>query len=121
MAEKHKTILQTANAAIARGDNEGFLAHCADDIEWVMVGDETVKGKAALREWMASTYVEPPKFVVSDLIAEGDLLAACGTITLNDDAGKATLYSYCDVWRFRGDEMVELRAFVVKVGAQPDA
>ncbi len=63
---------------------------------------------------MAATYIEPPKFTVTDLIAEGDLVTALGDITLKDKDGKAVDYSYCDVWRFRGGQIIELRAFVIK-------
>jgi hypothetical protein len=33
---------------------------------------------------------------------------------MKDEDGKATHYSYCDNWRFRGDKLVELMAFVIK-------
>jgi uncharacterized protein len=114
MSEKSKAMLQEANAAISKGDTEGFLSFCADDIEWTMVGDKTLKGKEAVRQWMATTYVEPPKFTVVNLIAEGDFVTALGEITMKDKDGRATHYSYCDVWRFRGGRMVELKAFVVE-------
>ena len=114
MSEKNKAILEKGNAAIAEGDNEGFLSFCADDTEWTFVGDKTLKGKEAVRQWMATTYVEPPKFRVDNLNAEGDLLTALGDITMKDEDGKATRYSYCDIWRFRDGTIVELKAFVIK-------
>jgi uncharacterized protein len=114
MSEKNKAILQKGNAAIAEGNNEGFLSFCADDTEWTFVGDQTLKGKEAVRQYMAATYIEPPKFTVTNLIAEGDFVTVLGDITLKDEGGKAVHHSYCDVWRFRGDKIVELRAFVIK-------
>lgn len=114
MSEKNKAILEKGNAAVAAGDNEGFLAFCADDTEWTFVGDRTLKGKEAVRRYMAATYIEPPKFTVEDLIAEGDFVTAVGEITIKDENGKETDYSYCDVWRFRGDKIIELKAFVIK-------
>ncbi|MBD0299764.1 MAG: nuclear transport factor 2 family protein, partial [Nitrososphaera sp.] len=60
MSENNKAILEAANAAIAQGNYEGFLSFCADDMEWTFVGDKTLKGKKAVRQWMATTYVEPP-------------------------------------------------------------
>jgi ketosteroid isomerase-like protein len=113
MSDKNKAILEEANAAIAQGNYEGFLSFCTDDTEWTFVGDKTLKGKEAVRQWMAMTYIEPPKFRVANLIAEGDFVTALGDITMKDEDGKATHYSYCDIWRFRGDKMVELRAFVI--------
>jgi uncharacterized protein len=114
MSEKNKAILEKGNAAIAEGNNEGFLSFCTDDTKWTFVGDKTLEGKEAVRQWMATTYVEPPKFMVANLIAEGDFVTALGNITLKDEDGKTADYSYCDVWRFRGDKIVELRAFVIK-------
>ena len=114
MSAKNKAILEEANAAIALGNNEGFLLFCTDDTQWTFVGDQTLQGKEAVRQWMTTTYVEPPKFRVAHLIAEGDFVTALGDITMQDEDGKATHYSYCDVWRFRGGEIVELRAFVIK-------
>ena len=114
MSDKNKAILEEANAAIAQGNYEGFLSFCTDDTEWTFVGDRTLKGKAAVRQWMAMTYIEPPKFRIANLIAEGDIVTALGDITLKDEDGKAADYSYCDIWRFHGGKIVELRAFVIK-------
>jgi uncharacterized protein len=114
MSENNKAILEAANAAIAQGNYEGFLSLCTNDTEWTFVGDRTLKGKAAVRQWMATEYVEPPLNIVANLIAEGDFVTALGDFTIKDEDGKAAYYSYCDIWRFRGDKMVELRAFVIK-------
>lgn len=114
MSESHKEILQKANAAIAKGDYEGFLAFCTEDTEWTFVGDRTLKGKEAVRQWMATAYQEPPKFEVHRLVAEGDFVAALGEISLKDETGKDTRHAYCDVWRFRDGRMAGLQAFVVE-------
>ncbi len=118
MSEKNKALLEQGNAAVTEGNYEGFLSLCAEDTEWTFVGDNTLRGKDAVRQYMAATYIEPPKFAVTNLIAEGDFVTALGEITLKDEDGKAVHYSYCDVWRFRGDKIVELRAFVIKTGVK---
>ena len=114
MTEQNKAVLEEANAANAKGDYERFLSFCADDTEWTFVGDRILKGKEAIRQYMTETYIEPPKFTVVNLIAEGDFVTALGEITLKDKAGKETHFSYCDVWRFRSGKMVELKAFVIE-------
>ena len=115
MSEKSKAILERANAAVAKGDYEGFLSHCTEDVEWTFVGDKTLKGKEAVREYMKATYVEPPRFRVDRLIAEGDFVTALGDIDLTDETGKLVHFAYCDVWHIRGDKLAELRAFVVEI------
>jgi uncharacterized protein len=113
MSENNKSILKKANAAIAEGDNEGFLSFCSEDTEWKYVGDKTLKGKDAVRRYLEASE-GPPKFTVTDLIAEGDFVTALGDITTKDEDGKTVHQSYCDVWRFRDGKMAELRAFVIK-------
>lgn len=115
----NKAILEKANAAIAKGDNEGFLSFCTDDTEWIFVGDKTLRGKEAVRQYMATAYVEPPKFMVENLIAEGEFVTALGKISMKEEDGKTVNYSYCDVWRFRDGKMAGLKAFVIK--ARPGA
>lgn len=114
MSDYNKSVLQKANAAITQGDYEGFLSFCTDDTEWTFVGDRTLRGKEAVRKYMAEVYDEPPKFNVTNLIAEGDFVIAIGEITLRNEKGVEEDYSYSDVWRFRDGKMAELRAFVVK-------
>ena len=115
MSEARKKILQEANAAITRGDHEGFLRHCTDDTQWHFIGDRTLSGKDMVRRWMAETYQQPPHFQVKQLIAEGDFVAALGDITSKDGEGNEVVNAYCDVWRFEGDKMAELRAFVIQL------
>ncbi|WP_460677280.1 nuclear transport factor 2 family protein [Hymenobacter coalescens] len=116
MTNPNKTTLQQANAAITAGDYEGFLARCTEDTAWTFVGEQTLRGKAAVRAWMATAYQQPPRFRVEQLIAEDDFVTALGTITMAED-GQDVEYAYCDVWRFRDGQMAELRAFVIKPAA----
>ena len=114
MPDENKAVLARANAEVVRGDHEGFLAYCTEDVVWEFVGERTLAGKAAVRRYMAETYVRPPRFTVSRLIAEGDFVTALGDITLTDESGRDVTYAYCDVWRLRDGKLAELRAFVVE-------
>lgn len=116
MSDAHKTILERANKAVSAGDNEGFLAFCTDDTTWTFVGEQTLRGKQAVREWMLATYTTPPQFDVHRMIAEGNHLSVVGEITLPDDSGKRIRHAYCDVWRFEDDRLAELHAYVVELG-----
>ncbi|WP_298741486.1 nuclear transport factor 2 family protein [uncultured Chitinophaga sp.] len=110
----NKAVLEKANAAITRGDYEGFLSFCTEDTTWTFVGEQTLKGKEAVRRYMATAYKEPPKFTVTNLIAEGEFVTALGHITIKDEDGGEVLYLYCDVWEFREGKMAELKAFVIR-------
>lgn len=115
MSQLHKDILTRANAAVAQGDHEGFLAFCTDDTEWVFLGDQTLRGKEAVRQWMAASYkAAPPRLKVHRMVAEGDFLTAVGEIVLTDASGRQTQHAYCDVWRLRDGKLATLHAFVVE-------
>ncbi len=116
MASGNKEVIAKVNDAFARGDVEGFLSYCAEDFTWTTVGHDQFNGKAAVREWMAQSPPEPPKFTVDTVVADGDYVCAIGTMTM-DEKGQAVPYAFCDVWRFRGGEIAELKAFVVKTGS----
>ena len=113
MSTSNKDILRQANAAVLAGDNEGFLALCADHIEWATVGGGTIHGKDAVRAWMKAEYTQPPRFSVHHMIAEDDHVVAVGDIEARDASGKPSTHAYCDVWRFSAGKMVELKAYVI--------
>lgn len=116
MLDKNKATLIKANAAVEKGDHEGFLSYCTEDTEWVFVGERTLKGKEAVRKYLEAAYAEPPKFRVENLIAQGDFVTAIGKISMKNDNGKMTTYDYCDVWKFRKGKMFQLKAFVIASG-----
>lgn len=115
MSDRNKAVLQQANAAILRGDTEGFLAHCTGDVQWTAVGEPTLDGKEAVRRWMATAYRQPPQFTVARMVAEGDTVVALGSITTRDADGRPQHHAYADVWRFREGRMASLEAFVIAV------
>lgn len=114
MTENNKTILIKANEAVSKGDYEGFLQYCTEDTKWTFVGDQVLEGKNEVRKWMLTEYIVPPKFDVTNLIAENEYVTALGQITLINGKGASVQYSYCDVWKFRDGKMAELTAFVIE-------
>lgn len=118
MHSDNKTILEKANAAIRKGEYEAFLSFCSDDTVWTFVGDKTLQGKEAVRQYMASAYIEPPIFTVENMIAEGEFVTALGNISMKNEEGKMIDYTYCDVWRFRDGKMAELKAFVIETAGR---
>lgn len=115
MNSDNKAVLLKANAAVTKGDNEGFLSFCTENIRYEFVGDQIFTGKEAVRAYMKAAYVEPPVFDVDTLIAQNDFVVAIGKISMKDERRKMINYSYCDVWRFEDGKMAELKAFVIEL------
>ncbi len=111
----NKAILEEANAFVSKGDYEQFLTYCTEDTQWTFVGEQILRGKEAVRQYMAVTYVEPPKFNIEHAISEGDFVTVVGKISLKSKDGSTSDYDYCDVWKFREGKLHELKAFVITI------
>lgn len=116
MSTTHRDVIERIHAAFARNDVEGFLVYCTEDFVWTVVGEPPIRGKEAVREWMTSAPGEAPAFTVDAVVVDGDVVVAHGDMTMTEH-GRAVAYSYCDVWRFRGRQAVELKAFLVRAEA----
>ena len=115
MSENYKEIVKRANASFEENNLEGFLELCAEDVEWKMVGDKTNKGKDEIRQWMSSMgKMEPPKITAGNQIAEGEMVAAYGAMTMKNEKGEVVSYSYSDVYRFKDGKIAELSSFVIQ-------
>ena len=114
MSARNTAIVEEVNAAFAANDIEAFLAHCTKDIVWTMVGDRTISGVDAIRGWLSSTKgAESPAFTVDHVSGDGDTVTAYGDMTMKGQDGLPEPYAYCDIYRFRGDKIAELRSYVV--------
>jgi ketosteroid isomerase-like protein len=83
--EKNVQIVKDFFAALSSGDKQGLLALSADDIEWIIPGEDwplagTHRGHAGLvdllqkaSDTLETSYPEPPEFV-----AQGDRVMVVG-------------------------------------------
>ena len=115
MGADRKAIVEQINAGFAGNNLEKVLSFCTEDFTWTMVGDSTVKGKDAIRKWMASMDPEPPQFTIQQVVAEGDSVITRGDMMMKTSKDAVPhSYAFCDVYRFKGDKVAELTAFVIR-------
>ena len=115
MANNRKEIVQRINEGFAENNLEKVLSFCTDDLIWTMVGDTTVRGKDSIREWMASMAPQPPKITIRQTVADGDSVVSLGDMTMQEKKGGSPVpYTFCDVYRFAGDKVAQLTAFVIR-------
>jgi ketosteroid isomerase-like protein len=114
MPVNRKEIVERINQGFAENNLEKVLSFCTDDITWTMVGDTTKKGKDVIRKWMAAMNPQPPRLTIQQTIAEGDSVVARGDMVMAEEKnGPAIPYTFCDIYRFAGDKVAELTAFVI--------
>ncbi|UKT65040.1 nuclear transport factor 2 family protein [Pedobacter mucosus] len=109
----YKKILRKANAALSAGDYKRFLSFCSDESVWTFVGRKTLRGKAAINEFMKTAYPEPPEFTVDQVISDGEFLTAAGKINIKGEDGSRKYYFYCNIWRFQEGQIYGLKAFII--------
>jgi ketosteroid isomerase-like protein len=113
-------IVKDFFAAIGRGDEQGLLALAAEDIEWIIPGEDwplagTHRGHAALANVLQKasnevemTYLAPPEFV-----AQGDRVLVIGVAT---GKIKATNKTFKDDWVFaitvRNGKLANIREYI---------
>jgi len=118
--EENIQIVKDFFAAIGSGDKQGLLALVAEDIEWVIPGEDwplagTHRGHAGLAkvlqkasEEVEMTYPKPPEFV-----AQGDRVLVVGVAT---GKIKATNRTFKDEWVFaitvRNGKLANIREYI---------
>ena len=118
--DKNVQTVKDFFAAIGRGDREALLALVAEEIEWIIPGEDwplagTHRGHAGLAdvlqkasEEVEMTYPEPPEFV-----AQGDRVLVVGVAT---GKIKATNKPFKDDWVFditvRNGKLAKIREYI---------
>src|ERR1700724_1276289 len=118
--EKNVEIVKNFLAAIGRRDKQGLLALSAEDIEWIIPGEDwplagTHRGHAGLEdllqqanETVETSYPKPPEFV-----AQGDRVLVVGFAT---GRIKATNKTFEDNWVFditvRNNKVTKIREYI---------
>jgi len=118
--EKNAQIVKNFLAALGRRDTQGLLALSAEDIEWIIPGENwslagTHRGHAGMEhlhqkanETVETSFPEPPEF-----IAQGDRVLVVGFAT---GRIKATNRTFEDHWVFaitiRNGKVTSIREYV---------
>jgi ketosteroid isomerase-like protein len=118
--QKNVQIVKDFFAAMGRGDKGGLLALSAEDIEWIIPGEDwplagTHRGHAGLAgllqkasEMVETSFPEPPEFV-----AQGDRVLVVGFAT---GRIKATNSTFEDNWVFaitvRNGKVTNIREYI---------
>ena len=118
--QKNVQIVKDFFAAMGRGDKQGLLALSAEDMEWIIPGEDwplagTRRGHAGLAdllqkasEMVETSFPEPPEFV-----AQGDRVMVVGVAT---GKIKATNKPFKDDWvlaiTVRNGELTNIREYI---------
>ena len=114
--EERKDKLRRAFQGLNSGNPGEWLGLFADDLVWRATPSEVFpsvlrgKGEVITRLFGALTakLAAPPRIHVDELIGEGDRIVALAHGEAKTKRGEAYDQSYCFIFRFRGDQVVEV-------------
>ena len=110
----NKEIVQLVNEAFNNSDLETFLAHCADDIQWTIVGKDTMHGKEAITAFMGKMDPAHAMEISADtIIAEGDNVSCNGTMQMKHEGRTSYRGAYSDIYQFREGRIATLHSYVI--------
>jgi uncharacterized protein len=113
----HKTVVEAYVEGFQRTDHEAILACLADDVEWVLHGYRTLRGKEAFDgEIENDAAVGGPTLHLDRLVEEGDTVVSVGhgEMTLKE-AGRVA-FVFTEIFEFTGDKVSRLETFHINLG-----
>jgi uncharacterized protein len=113
-----KAVVEAYIEGFRRTDHEAILACLTDDVEWVIHGHRTLRGRAAFDgEIENEATVGGPTLVLDQLIQEDDVVVAIGhgSMTLRDRGPVA--FVFAEVFTFAGDLVRRLETFHIDLPA----
>jgi hypothetical protein len=94
-----KLFLKDFNIAWVEGDTASMLENIDKDVEWELVGDKPLRGKADFSDMLEKLVnKEVDELIISNIITHGKEAAVNGIRKLAN--GKE--FSFCDVYTFQG-------------------
>lgn len=112
-------LLRDLNIAFAKNNVPFVLEHVTDDLTWIMVGDQTVQGKANFAESLERMKNnETTEVRIDNIITHGDRGAVNGCMKMKD--GNA--FAFCDVYKFKGHskgaKIREITSYTIEIKEQ---
>lgn len=108
--------------AISSGDFTPALDRLDENVRWEIVGDKTLQGKASVSDFCKKTaaYFASVTLNVSvnNVIVSGDLIAIDGKAEFIDANGGVTKLASSDIYRFRGQNLVEITSYCVPLASK---
>ncbi|MFA1821086.1 nuclear transport factor 2 family protein [Virgibacillus oceani] len=116
---KNQEFFQKVNEAFAKGDVDFLIDNLAEDIQWVMVGSNTVQGKQAVIEMFEPMRgMAAENYVTNNIITHGNTAVIEGKMSMPKEDGSSATYAFCDLYtldKFKNGKINEMKAFLIEL------
>ncbi|MCM4161709.1 nuclear transport factor 2 family protein [Antarcticibacterium flavum] len=103
-------FIRRFNEAFSNNDLDLILGHMSDDIEWVFIGEKTMKGKKAVEEFMEPMKnIETLEMELQQIIIQDGVAAANGRMKIKEPTGEIKSFGFADFYEFTGQEALKIK------------
>ena len=107
-------FVEDLEVAFAQRDTDFLLDSVADDIQWNIVGETTIRGKDALKETLERIPqdCEVTKITIDHVVTHGKVRAVNGIIKRKND----TTCEFCSVYEFsntKGTNVRDITSYII--------
>jgi uncharacterized protein len=118
VASAQKAVVQAYIEGFRHNDHAAILACLTDDVEWVLHGYRTLRGKDAFDEEIENDAAAgPPVLHLDRLVEEGDTVVAVGHGEMTLRGGGPVAFVFSEVFTFAGGLVSRLETYHVNLGA----
>jgi uncharacterized protein len=113
MKTANKQLLRKISEEFAMGNLEFAGVYLADDIRWNILGENTIIGKQEVLEVAKMLQLESfPVITINNIVADGDFVVIESTGKATTKNGKPYNQSYCDIFKFKEEKLVEITTYL---------
>jgi uncharacterized protein len=114
---KMKTIdnqlLIKISEAFSKGNMEFSSIYLADDVKWNILGSSPIIGKKQVLEVSKMLQLESfPLVTIKNIVAEGNYVVVESAGEAKTKNGKPYNQTYCDVFKFNQEKLVEITTYL---------
>jgi uncharacterized protein len=97
----------------AKGNLEFSGAYLAEDIKWNIIGEKPIIGKDQVLEVSKMLQLESyPVITIKNIVAEGHCVVLESTGEAKTKKGKPYNQTYCDVFKFNEEKLIEITTYL---------
>ena len=113
MKTENKQLMIKISEAFATGNLEFSGVYLADNIQWNILGENTINGKEEVLQVSKMLQLQSfPVISIKNIVAEGDFVVIESTGKATTKSGKPYNQSYCDIFKFKEEKLIEVTTYL---------
>lgn len=114
-------FIRDFNEAFSKNDLDFILNSMTDDIQWNFIGEKTVQGKEAVKEFMEPmSKVETLGLELLNIITDVRTAAAHGKMKIKEPSGEIKSFGFADFYVFDGQKSPKIKKMTSYVVANKE-